>query len=52
MPSTYRQGLEQTFGVVLKDRDDIEAVRGVWLDSLLSSLDGLDETGLQALASG
>ena len=42
-----REGLEETFGVVLKDRDDIEAVRGLWLDSLLESLDGLDVDGLR-----
>jgi MoxR-like ATPase len=36
-----RAGLEETFGVILKDRDDIEAVRGLWLDSLLASIDGL-----------
>ena len=45
-----RAGLEQTFGVVLKDRDDIEAVRGLWLDSLLESLDGLEVEGLRELA--
>jgi MoxR-like ATPase len=43
-----RQGLEETFGVVLKDRDDIEAVRGLWLDSLLASLDGLGAEELRA----
>jgi MoxR-like ATPase len=46
-----RQGLEETFGVVLKDRDDIEAVRGLWLDSLLESLDGRDVDGLRELAA-
>jgi len=50
-PRLDRAGLEQTFGVVLKDRDDIEAVRGLWLDSLLESLDGLDVEGLRELAS-
>jgi MoxR-like ATPase len=42
-----RAGLEETFGVILKDRDDIEAVRGLWLDSLLASLDGLDPDDLR-----
>jgi MoxR-like ATPase len=46
-PVMDRQALEATFGVVLKDRDDIEAVRGLWLDSLLDSLDGLDVDGLR-----
>jgi MoxR-like ATPase len=50
-PAMDRQGLEATFGVVLKDRDDIEAVRGLWLDSLLESLDGLDVDGLRELSS-
>jgi MoxR-like ATPase len=42
-----RAGLEETFGVILKDRDDIEAVRGLWLDGLLASLDGLDPDDLR-----
>ena len=50
-PVMDRQALEATFGVVLKDRDDIEAVRGLWLDSLLESLDGLDVDGLRELSS-
>ena len=50
-PVMDRQGLEATFGVVLKDRDDIEAVRGLWLDSLLESLDGQEVDGLRDLSS-
>jgi MoxR-like ATPase len=42
-----RAGLEETFGVILKDRDDIEAVRGLWLDGLLASLAGLDPDDLR-----
>ena len=45
-----RQGLEETFGVVLKDREDIEAVRGLWLDQLLESLDGKDVDELRELS--
>jgi len=46
-----RKGLEETFGVFLKDRDDIEAVRGLWLDSLLQSLEGRDVDALRELAT-
>ena len=42
-----KQALEETFGVVLKDRDDIDAIRGLWLESLLESLDGLDAAALR-----
>src|SRR5438876_81569 len=45
-----RQGLEETFGIVLKDREDIEAVRGLWLDQLLESLDGKDVDELRELS--
>lgn len=50
-PRLDREGLEETFGVFLKDRDDIEAVRGLWLDKLLESLEGLDVEGLRKLAA-
>ncbi len=49
-PRLDRQGLEETFGIVLKDRDDIEAVRGLWLDQMLESLEGKDVDGLRELA--
>lgn len=45
-----RAGLEETFGVFLKDRDDIEAIREVWLDSFLSTIEGLDVKSLEELA--
>ncbi len=46
-----RNGLEETFGVYLKDREDIALIREVWLDSFLSSVTGLDVEGLRELAT-
>jgi len=42
-----KQAMEETFGVVLKDRDDVEAVRGLWLES---SLEGLGVEDLRGQA--
>jgi|SRR5579884_57850 MoxR-like ATPase len=50
-PRLDRQGLEETFGIVLKDRDDIAAVRGLWLDRLLESLEGKGVDELRDLSA-
>jgi MoxR-like ATPase len=50
-PRLDRQGLEETFGIVLKDRDDIAAVRGLWLDRLLESLEGKSVDELRDLSA-
>jgi MoxR-like ATPase len=46
-----QKGLEETFGVYLKDREDIALMREVWLDSFLSTVSGLDVEGLRELSS-